>query len=474
MFRHSFNYISIEIINFFKIPKNSTANLAILKYIFFLFLGWRLILLFITFLGLGALPNMNFYTKELFFPSPELDYWIRWANWDGKAYQDIANSGYKPVLTVFFPAFPILIKALTLTGLSSFQAGFLISNAVFILAMFFMYKLIKLDFNKNVAKRALFALIIFPSSFYFVTLYNESLALFTTVSAFYFARQKRWVYASFFASTAALTRLTGVAVIIGVLYEYLANYDYISKNNINISFLWQTKIRRFFLYFLFFILLLNILQSLNFLKQHLLIQGLIFSVLDLIKLIFYPLVVVLLFDYLQSLLKYIQLEKFFSKSFIYLLLSITPISLYFLYQKINFNSFFSFLSYESVWGKYFSLPWNGPLNNLQFLITNLFTIGEYSARVHLRFGIFIISLVGLIICFKKLRLSYAIFYLIAFLIPLFSGTLIDFPRYSLIFFPLFIVLGLIKNEMVQKIGIMISVSLLIFLSILFLNSYFFM
>lgn len=474
MSRHNFNYISIEIINFFKIPKKTTSNPAILKYIFLLFLGWRLILFFITFLGLSALPNLNFYTKELFFPSPELDYWTRWANWDGKAYQDIANLGYQPVLTVFFPAFPILIKALTLTGLSSFQAGFLISNTALILAMFFMFKLVKLDFDSNVAKRALFALVIFPASFYFVTLYNESLALFTTVSAFYFARQKRWVYASFFASTAALTRLTGVAVIIGVLFEYLVNYNYISKNNINISFLWQTKIRRFFIYFLFLILFLNILPSLNFLKQHLLIQGLIFSVLDLIKLIFYPLVVILLLNYLRSLLKYIQLEKFFSKNLIYLLLSITPISLYFLYQKINFNSFFSFLSYESVWGKYFSLPWNGPLNSLQFLINNLFTIGEYSARIHLRFGIFVIALVGLIISFRKLRLSYAIFYLVALIVPLFSGTLIDFPRYSLIFFPLFIVLGLIKNEIVQKIGIMISISLLAFLSILFLNSYFFM
>lgn len=474
MSRHSFNYISTEIIKFFKVQKNPISDLQILKYVFFLFLGWRLTLLFITFLGLGALPNTNFYTKELFFPSPELDYWTRWANWDGKAYQDIANSGYQPVLTVFFPAFPILIKALTLTGFSSFQAGILISNAAFILAMFFMFKLVKLDFDGNVAKRTLFALIIFPASFYFVALYNESLVLFTTVAAFYFARKKRWVYASIFASIAALTRLTGIAIIIGVLFEYLANYDYISKTKINISFLWQTKIRRFFIYFLFFILFLNIILTLNFLKQNPLIQGIIFSILDLIRWIFYPLVVILLFDYLRSLLKYILFEKVFSRNFIYLLLSFAPISLYFLYQKIYFNSFVSFLSYESVWGKYFSPPWNGPLNNLQFLIHNLFTIGEYSARVHLRFGIFIIALAGLIICFRKLRLSYTVFYLAAFLLPLFSGTLIDFSRYSLIFFPLFIVFGLVKNKMVQKIGIMISVSMLTFLLILFFNSYFFM
>ena len=474
MSRHNFNYISTEIIKFLKVGKNLTGNLPILKYVFFLFLGWRLALLFITFLGFGALPNINFYTKELFFPSPELDYWTRWANWDGKAYQDIANSGYQPVLTVFFPAFPIFIKVLTITGLSSFQAGILISNTAFILAMFFVFKLVKLDFDSNVAKRTLFALIIFPASFYFVALYNESLVLFTTVAAFYFARQKRWVYASFFASAAAFTRLTGIAVIIGILFEYLINYDYISRNNININFIWQTKIRRFFLYFLFLILFLNILLSLNFLKENLLMAGLIFSILNLIKLIFYPLSIILIIDYARFFLKFIKIENIFSKNFLYLLFSLIPVSLYFIYLKINFNSFVSFLSYESIWGKYFSLPWNGPLSNFKFLVSNFLFVGEYSSRVHLRFGIFIIALASLIVCFRNLRLSYAIFYLVAFLIPLFSGTLIDFPRYSLIFFPLFIVLALIKNEIVQKIGVIISVSLLAFLSVLFFNSYFFM
>lgn len=448
-------------------------NLHILGYILLLFAGWRLALFFIAFLGLSALPNENFYTKELFFPKVELDYWGRWTNWDGKAYQDIANLGYEPVLTVFFPAYSILIKALKIIGLSSFHAGLLISNASMVLAMFFLFKLIKLDFGVNVAKRGVFALIIFPSSFYLVALYNESLTLFITVTAFYFARKKRWILASLFASLAATTRLTGIAAILGILFEYLINYETLLKEKIKLSLLWYSRIGRFFWYFLFLVVLLNV-SYFALPQESFLLKGLLFSVFNIIKLIFYFSAIVFAVGCLRYLLKFIDFKRVYSRNFLFLIGSGIPLSLYLIYQKINFGSFFSFLSYESVWGKYFSPPWNGPLTSLNFLLYNLFAIGEYSARIHLRLVIFAVALVGLIVCFRKLRLSYAIFYLMAFLIPLFSGSLIDFPRYSLIFFPLFIVLGLIENEVIQKIWMVLSISLLTLLLILFFNSYFFM
>lgn len=84
------------------LPNNLKSNQDILKYVLYLFLGWRLVLFFITFLGLSSLPNTDFYHHLIFFPNSNLDYWSRWANWDGQAYQQIANLGYQPIQTVFF------------------------------------------------------------------------------------------------------------------------------------------------------------------------------------------------------------------------------------------------------------------------------------------------------------------------------------------------------------------------------------
>lgn len=445
-------------------------NLGILKNVIIIFLGVRLALLFITFMGLGALPNINFYTKELFFPKPELSYWSRWANWDGKAYQDIALTGYEPVLTVFFPFYSILIKTLTLVGISSFWAGFLISNTATILAMFFLFKLILLDFKESIAKKAILALIIFPTSFYLVSLYNESLALFTIVAAFYFTRKKKWGWAAIFAGFASITRLTGLAAIIGIFFEYLINQDSL-KNSLKINLFWKSKINRLFLYLFGLIILLNLFLGFS---SNTLVTGIISTLLDLVSWVFYLVFIILLLKFCRIFIRLVNIGNIFSKNFLILSLSLLPVFFYLVFQKMNFGDFFSFLNHESIWGKYLSLPWVGPLNNLQFLVSNLFTIGEYSSRIHLRFGIFILSLIGLYFSFLKLRLSYTLFYFIALLIPLFSGTLIDFPRYALILFPLFIILGKIENEAIQKVGLTVSISLLTLLTILFFNGYFFM
>ena len=398
-----------------------------------------------------------------------MNYLARWANWDGKAYQDIANSGYIPGLTVFFPLFPILIKLLSFFGISSFYSGMILSNLFTFLSLFFLYKLTLIDFSTKVAKRVLFAFLIFPTGFYLVTHYNESLAAFCVISSFYYARTKRWILAGLFAGAAGVTRLTGTAAIIGVLIEYLI----LEKENIKgrtLKFMWESKIRRFFVYLLFIIFVLNILTSAN----HTIVSGVSLTILEILKWPFILLLILLTFSLLKFFVKIINFKKIFNKNFLYVCFSIFPLLLYLIYQKITFGTFFSFLDNEIIWGKKFSPFWQGPLDSIRYVISSPFLISEYSARVHLRIFLFTVALYGLILSYRKLRLSYTIFYLIALLIPLSSGTLIDFPRYSLILFPLFIVLGLIENEFIQKLGVIIFISLLSFLLILFFNSYFFM
>lgn len=460
----------LKFTSFFVFPDKLENNLAIFKYILLTFLGWRAALFLITFLGLGALPNADIYKHQIFFPSLNLDYWSRWSNWDGRAYQDVVQNGYNAVTIVFFPAYPLLIKGLTLLKVPYFWAGFLLSQIFTILAMFYLYKLAVLEFGEKTAKRAIFALLIFPASFYLVTLYNESLTLFTATAALYCARTKRWLPAAILAGIASVTRLAGVAVIIGVFAEYFLS----SALRFNLSFLWKTWNRRIFVYSLLFVILLNNFQPVFLSTKNFLASGVIATLLEPSNWVSSVLGAIVFLELMKIMVLNISWKKVFKKEFYYLLLSLLPLILFAIYQQKQFGSPVSFLDGETRWGKFISLPWQGPVYNLGFLFSNFFAIGEYSSRVHLRFLIFSALAVGWIISWYKLRISYVLFYLGALLIPLFSGSLIDFPRYSLIISPFFLLLGMIENEFWQKIGIMLSLLLLSMLSILYFNNYFFM
>lgn len=455
--------------SFFKFPDNFSDNLTIFKYVFLLFLGWRISLFLIAYFGLSVLPTLDFYNKELFFPPSAVEYWTRWANWDSGSYLYIAQYGYIPKLTVFFPLYPLLIKFLHLTGLSFFWSGFLISQIATLAALFYFYKLIILDFKTDVAQRSLFALLIFPASFYLGAVYNESIILATTLAAFYYARQKNWFLAALFTSLAVSTRLTGLAALCGIGVEYLFN----DKKSFKLNFIWQTLIGRVTIYLLLIIFILGLLSSYLISKTILLYAGVLLTVEEITIWGFISTGCWLLLLQLKKIAKQLDLQKFKSGDFWLISFSVLPLILYLAYQYFAFGSAFSFINSEISWGRTLTPPWNGLLYALRFISSNLFNITEVSSHFHLRLMIFGLSLAGLSLSFVKLRLSYTIFYMVAFIIPLFSGTLADITRYNLIIFPLFIILGMIKNKLIQQIGLIFSIMLLSLLVILFINSYFF-
>lgn len=73
---------------------------------------------------------------------------------------------------------------------------------------------------------------------------------------------------------------------------------------------------------------------------------------------------------------------------------------------------------------------------------------------------------------KKIRTSYLIFSILAFAMPISSGTFSGLPRYILVLFPIFISLSLIKSKLVQVIYISISIALLVLLTAAFSRGYF--
>jgi hypothetical protein len=75
------------------------------------------------------------------------------------------------------------------------------------------------EFSNDVAKWGIVLLLAFPTSFFFGSVYTESLFLFLTLTSFYFIRKEKFWFAAIFAAFASATRLVGIFLLPILLYE---------------------------------------------------------------------------------------------------------------------------------------------------------------------------------------------------------------------------------------------------------------
>jgi len=147
-------------------------------------------------------------------------------HWDAGWYIEIAKHGYHTLAsTAFFPLYPILLRIVhAVSGFSYPLSGTLISSFFFIVSMVYLGKLVaeRLGFSSALASMTLLAL--YPISFFFDSMYTESLFLALTLLAVYQSSKGRFWAAGMFALLATLTRNTGVFIDIIVLFDYLASY----------------------------------------------------------------------------------------------------------------------------------------------------------------------------------------------------------------------------------------------------------
>ena len=201
-----------------------------------LFLTWRVGLFFIAFLAILLFPKFgnSFPYSDQVLKVTGLPSWVwGFGNFDGVHYLRIAQNGYNAQYSqAFFPLYPLLIqifanifpKVETLdtqiyVDPSYFFTAILLSNALFLFALILLYKLIRIDFNQKVAFSSLVLLLAFPTSFYFGSVYTESLFLLLTVGAFYFARKNNFLLAGVFSAFAGATRIFGLLLVPVILFE---------------------------------------------------------------------------------------------------------------------------------------------------------------------------------------------------------------------------------------------------------------
>ncbi len=147
-----------------------------------------------------------------------------WGRWDAVHYLDIATRGYQGTDMAFFPLFPLLIHVLGRLVGNHLVAALLISNASFFFGLLFLYKLLEHEYDRSVARRAIFYVSIFPSAFFFSAAYTESLFFMLTVAAFYYMRSHRWLVAGAVGFFAAMTRVEGVLLVVPFAIEWYMQY----------------------------------------------------------------------------------------------------------------------------------------------------------------------------------------------------------------------------------------------------------
>ena len=382
-----------------------------IKYIFTLFIIWRICLFFVAFSSnylisqFGArFPYYNTALEPTGLPN-----WIwGFGNFDGVHYLRLAQDGYTSKFSQsFFPVYPLLIRFLnvipknpaidtrTFVDPSYFYTGLILSNLFFLGFLVFFYKLLKLDYSEKIAKLSLVLVLVFPTSFYLGSIYTESLFLMLTVASIYCFRTKKYFLAGILAAIASATKIFGVFIQVIFLIEMFMNRKNIKTKELGGQIL-----------------------------------GFVLAPLGLFAYMFY------LNKNFGDALLFLNSQPGFGAG--------RSSQAYILLPQVIFRYIKMFLTVKVT-----SLPfWNALL---EFIFT-------------------LIPLSLLAIFFKKIRSSYLWFSFLVLILPTLTGTLSSMPRYALVAFPIFPLLASTPGRHFRLLVIILTTVQIILLS-MFIRGY---
>ena len=147
-----------------------------------------------------------------------------WNRWDGPHFLELAATGYgpptDPARIVLFPLYPLTIDLASYL-LPPLGSAMLISLLATIAAALGLYRLVRFDSSERLARMAVVALLVFPTSYAFVAPYSEALFLALAVWSFVAIRNDDPRMAGILGALAAATRIQGVFLLPALGLEYL-------------------------------------------------------------------------------------------------------------------------------------------------------------------------------------------------------------------------------------------------------------
>lgn len=380
--------------------------------VFWYFVIWRVVLFGLSIIAPQFFSyEPSFPYSDVIFQPYELPQWLySWANFDGVHYLTIIDKGYLSVnfIQAFFPAYPLSVSALNNIVDSSLLNGLLISNVAALGVFWVWFYLVRELYSPKLAWVSLLVLTLFPTAFFLVAFYNESLFLLLILSSFLAARKQRWWLAGILAAIASATRVVGVFMVPALALEWWLQYRETHKNLPKLT--------------------------MAFIKDN-------------------------------------------YKPWLAIALGGLGLLAYMAYLHRHFNDALYFFHVQSEFGSgrqenivlYPQVLWR----SLKILLTArpfderyLIYLEEFLAGV---FGVVLL----IIAWFKKIRASYILFAVAAFLVPTLTGTFSSMGRYLLVCFPIFIVIAqLLHNRPKLMVGYLIVSGLVLAINVvLFIQGY---
>ena len=136
----------------------------------------------------------------------------------------IADAGYRvgDGGAAFFPLFPLGARAVSFVlGGHPLAAATLVSNVAFVGALVAIFRLGEEVVGTNGARFGVLFLCAFPTAYFFVMPYSESVFLLCVATSILAARRERWALAAVLGALAALTRNVGIVLAPALLFEAL-------------------------------------------------------------------------------------------------------------------------------------------------------------------------------------------------------------------------------------------------------------
>lgn len=136
-----------------------------------------------------------------------------WQRYDTLWYRRIAERGYEPISTPFYPLLPIVAAGLSRLAIPLDWSVLLASRLAAWLAVWGLLRLAAGDHDESTARRAVLYWLCWPMSFILLAGYSEPFLVAGMVWSLVFAREGRWWPAAVCAVAGCLSRSVGVALL---------------------------------------------------------------------------------------------------------------------------------------------------------------------------------------------------------------------------------------------------------------------
>jgi len=164
-----------------------------------------------------------------------------WNRWDAIHFLNVAENGYQAsgnarFEIVNYPLFPWLTRFVALLMGNYVLSGLIVVTIASIAAGLLLQELIALDHSRAIARRAVWFMFIFPTSYVLHVPYSESVLLALAIGSFLAARKERWALAGILGALACLSRVNGLMLVPALMVE--AGVQYRVSRRFRWAWLW--------------------------------------------------------------------------------------------------------------------------------------------------------------------------------------------------------------------------------------------